>query len=96
MTAEEKLRMKLREDPWQAAPQAAPHRGCSVPAEGGKWQSMDTAPRDGSDVLFGYRRRRATIGYGLAGIVGWYCSEDDALLHEPEAWMPLPPPLGDR
>ncbi len=57
------------------------------------WQPIATAPRDGTDILLGFRRRRAVVAHGFESVHGWYFSDDDDLVvHEPTHWMPIPKP----
>ena len=56
------------------------------------WQLIDTAPKDGVDVLLLLKRPRNAIQarYTLAGWVDCWCAFVDP--YEPTHWMPLPEP----
>lgn len=54
-----------------------------------EWQPMNTAPRDGEDVLLCFRSRRHAIAWGNHHDLDWVTSDDDTPLPEPIAWMRL-------
>lgn len=66
------------------------------------WQPIETAPRDGTDIILGYERSHAEEGRWMAdasrnhwGETGWFATSDDALCDHPSKpthWQPLPPP----
>jgi hypothetical protein len=65
----------------------------------GDWQPIETAPKDGRDVLVAYRDRTGHIGM----TVGYYADLDGSwslpdwgyTIPDPIAWRPLPePPQG--
>ena len=56
------------------------------------WQTLETAPRNGTEVLLALSDE-VVIGYYTG--IGWR-SYNDPLYSEPTHWMPLPePPKGD-
>jgi hypothetical protein len=69
-----------------------------------KWQSIDTAPRDGTPVLIHLNggmtriacwKDRGAFGTGWRDPIGH--AENAAILGEPLHWMPLPdPPAAPR
>ena len=63
------------------------------------WRSMDSAPRDGTDILLWLRHpfSEVVIRRWSDEFDCWLCPDDN---HQtgcrvPTAWMPLPPPPGD-
>lgn len=56
-----------------------------------QWQPIETAPKDGTDILV-YHPERAEqfVCYFLGGL--WMFSVDDALATNPTHWQPLPTP----
>jgi hypothetical protein len=64
--------------------------------EGPKWQTMESAPRDSTDVLVGFVRRRPAIGWYDGEY--WLSSDNDERLGKPVKWMSLSalsPPQGE-
>lgn len=63
----------------------------------GKWRPIETAPRDGTDVLLAYRD-----GTPRLVVAGWWHGRWVQYeywrtnLPEPFAWQPLPEPPGDE
>ena len=60
------------------------------------WMSMETAPKDGTDVFLFTGKRRFIGHYGPSSIgAGWFSNGDPII---PTHWMPLPapPPHGER
>jgi hypothetical protein len=59
----------------------------------GDWQPIDTAPKDGTDVLLGFADHyRPPVVAGWFGDDGW--EEYDSInvvKGKPTHWMPLPP-----
>lgn len=73
-----------------------------------EWQSIETAPKDGTTVILGYISGYPSIqghseeGYWMSdaarnhwGRTGWFATSDDVLCDnpsQPDVWMPLPAP----
>lgn len=69
-----------------------------------KWQPIETAPKDGRDVLVWDEETRTTIHWGNAAhvlIYGWIKiahadpQDPDLMQPQPTHWMPLPQPPED-
>jgi hypothetical protein len=59
------------------------------------WKTMDSAPRDGSDVLL-WVPRCANAPHGTHCIARWHMGEwYQPFFAEPTHWQPLPPPPGE-
>lgn len=67
------------------------------------WQEMTTAPKDGTNILLGFKGHSAE-GYwhdgseNYWGRAGWYFIDDDLLTArpcQPWCWMPMPVPPGE-
>ena len=64
------------------------------------WQPIETAPKDGTNILLVNRRGLMATGLWMAGIRGrgWFLrggTKPDTFFndhHGPTHWMPLPPP----
>lgn len=71
-----------------------------------EWQPIETAPKDGTELLLYERRERLIdddfieVDYVFTGWWNkesyinacWECLEYDAFSHNPTHWMPLPKP----
>jgi hypothetical protein len=68
-----------------------------------EWQPIDTAPRDGRQILLYQPEEGGCIGpedfelgyYIFAGrwvVNAWYCTEYEAFEKSPSHWQPLPEP----
>ena len=69
-----------------------------------EWQPIETAPKDGTELLLYERRERfidddfVEVDYIFSGAWNaesyqgecWECSEYEVFSHEPTHWMPLP------
>lgn len=53
------------------------------------WQPIETAPRDGTEVLL-HQSRWVTIGCFDPDDNSWWCVEGGEI--EPDHWQPLPAP----
>jgi hypothetical protein len=58
-----------------------------------EWQSIETAPRDGTDVLLWLHDAGACCGYYHYD--RWWADNGDAIV-DPTHWMPLPRPPSDK
>lgn len=70
----------------------------------GQWQTIDTAPKDGTTVLLGWAGSCSDVGFYYRGTprplfteAGWFCLVDVGNLRIadpcfPSHWMPLPDP----
>lgn len=66
------------------------------------WQPIETAPRDGTPIIFGYYDGTVCEGYWMGdptrnhwGETGWFAIDSDVLTEHPwlpDEWMPFPPP----
>ena len=56
-----------------------------------QWQPIETAPKDGTDILVYHpEHREQFVCYFLGGL--WHYSLDTALGSNPTHWQPLPTP----
>ncbi len=73
----------------------------------GEWQPIETAPRDGRQIILGWSGEPGggCEGFWLCdpkqnhwGETGWFATDDNVLTEHPsnpDCWMPLPPPPKD-
>lgn len=61
-----------------------------------KWQLIDTAPRDGSEVLIAWPGQEPVVGWWerFRGCFAWH-EASRPKFHQPTHWMPLPAPPED-
>jgi hypothetical protein len=59
------------------------------------WQKIESAPRDGTRVLLHERDAPEPIFVGFFHVEWWEACESDPYAHQPDSWMPLPPPPED-
>ena len=57
-----------------------------------EWQPIETAPRDGTNILSWEHKMECMIIFWQSG--DWHCTHDceDLYFSEPTHWMPLPEP----
>lgn len=53
------------------------------------WQTMETAPKDGTDILIVTENREIVLCYWNNAFNIWYCT-DHRGYKNPSHWMPLP------
>ena len=57
-----------------------------------EWQPIETAPRDGTDILVGYTTGEICILHFDAATFAWWDHLGAYEFPDPTHWMPLPPP----
>lgn len=70
------------------------------------WQPIETAPRDGTEILLGYAGSHSCAGYWMGdpalnywNETGWFWTGANVITEHPDSpthWQPLPPPPEER
>lgn len=57
-----------------------------------KWEPIETAPKDGSEILLFFTTHFSKICVGHYAIGNWIESQGWSIADKPTHWMPLPEP----